>query len=50
MPKHDLHTSEHLLKLETERYEEAKAATRKILIEKNAPDLLPMLGLEEEQQ
>ena len=50
MPKHDLHTSEQALKLETERYDEAKAATRKILIERNAPDLLPMLGLEEEQQ
>jgi hypothetical protein len=50
MPKQELHTSEHLLKIETERYEEAKAATRKILIKRNAPDLLPMLGLEEEQQ
>jgi hypothetical protein len=47
--KSELYMSSDAMKLQEDAiYESYKAATRKLLIEHNAEDLLPMLGLEEE--
>lgn len=47
--KSELYMSSEAMKLQEDAiYESYKAATRKLLIEHNAEDLLPMLGLEEE--
>ena len=50
MPKKsELYKSSQDMKLQEDAiYNSYKAATRKLLIENNAEDLLPMLGLEEE--
>jgi hypothetical protein len=47
--KSELYMSSDAMKLQEDAiYNSYKAATRKLLIENNAEDLLPMLGLEEE--
>ena len=47
--KSELYMSNKAMKLQEDAiYNSYKAATRKLLIENNAEDLLPMLGLEEE--
>lgn len=47
--KSELYMSSQEMKLHEDAiYESYRAATRKLLIQNNAEDLLPMLGLEEE--
>ena len=52
MPKKsELYMSSQEMKLQEDAiYETYRAATRRLLIQHNAEDLLPMLGLEEETQ
>lgn len=49
MPKPDVYKSSQDMKQEQDQtYAQYEAATRRLLIQHNAEDLLPMLGLEEE--
>ena len=48
--KQELHMSQQMRIKEDSMYEEYKASARRLLIKRNAADLLPMLGLEEGDQ